>query len=134
MSEYSPPPVVRRIETDRADAYAFEITGHIAAPDVENAYGLLEAAYRQHDKIDLIVLIHDYEGFDWNAILTDATMLGKTNALKHIRKYAVVGGPGWMAGAIAVFRPFVSVEMKHFAADEADEAWAWIDARPRPVA
>ncbi len=42
---YDNPPSVRRIETDRADAYAFEITGHITSADMENLYGLLEAGY-----------------------------------------------------------------------------------------
>lgn len=122
------PPNIRRIDTDRQDALAFEMTGHITAPDVENVYGLIEGAYALHETIDVIVFIHDYEGFDWNAALREQTVLGKTHALKHIRRYAVVGGPGWISAALAVFRPFVSVEMKHFEAEESDAAWAWIGA------
>ncbi|WP_159590485.1 STAS/SEC14 domain-containing protein [Chelativorans xinjiangense] len=126
------PPHVRRIDTDREDAYAFEITGHITAADVENMYGLLEGAYELHERIDLIVTIRDYEGFDWSAAWKDRGMFGKTRAFEHIRKCAVVGGPGWVGTAVALFRPLFSVEMKHFEATEMDAAWAWIDANPLP--
>lgn len=122
------PPNIKRIETDRPDAYAFEITGHITAPDIENMYGLLEGAYAVHDKIDLLVVIHDYEGFDWSAAFKESTMVGKTHALKHIRKYAVIGGPGWMRPVIGFFKPFFSLEMKHFEADEEEAAWKWLGA------
>ncbi|WP_157015773.1 SpoIIAA family protein [Mesorhizobium xinjiangense] len=127
------PPNIRRIETDREDAYAFEITGHITAADMENMYGLLEGAYELHDKIDLLVLVHNYEGFDWAAALKEPTMVGKTHALKHIRKYAVVGGPGWMRAMLALFKPFMSMEMEHFEAGKADEAWQWLGAKPKPA-
>ena len=128
------PPNVRRIETDRDDAYAFEITGHINSADIENLYGLLEGGYALHDKIDLLVLIHDYEGFDWSAAFTETTMVGKTHALKHIRKYAVVGGPGWMRGVINFSKPFFSIEMKHFEPEHVAAAWEWINAKPAEAA
>lgn len=127
---YENPPSVRRVETDREDACAFEITGRVSAADMENLYGLLEAEYALHDKIDLLVLIHDYEGFDWSAAFTETTMAGKTHALRHIRKYAVVGGPDWMRGVIGFARPFLSIEMKHFELDQAGAAWTWIGANP----
>ncbi|UUP16086.1 STAS/SEC14 domain-containing protein [Nitratireductor thuwali] len=126
------PPSIRRIDTSRDDAYAFEVTGHITASDIENMYGLLEGAYLLHEKIDLIVIIHDYEGFDWSAALREKSMLGKTHALKHIRKYAVVGGPSWMGPTMAVLRPFFSMEMRHFDLEQQNEAWDWLQAEPAP--
>lgn len=128
------PPHVRRIDTDREDAYAFEITGHITAADVENMYGLLEGAYELHDRIDVIVLIHDYEGFDWSAAWKDQVMFGKTQAFKHIRKCAVVGGPGWIGTMVGFFGPFFSMEMKHFEIAGLDAAWEWVGANPLPSA
>lgn len=124
------PPHIRRIDTDRADAWAFEITGHISAADVENMYGLLEAAYELHDQIDLLVRIHHYEGFDWSAAFRESTLVGKARALSRIRRYAVIGGPAWVQATMALVKPFMSVEMKHFDLEEETRAWAWIDARP----
>lgn len=128
------PPSVRRIETDRDDAYAFEITGQIAATDIENMFGLLEGAYELHDQIDVLVLVHDYEGFDWSALWHEETYLDKARAFKHIRKYAFVGGAGWMKTGATLVRPFMPMEIRQFDLDELDEAWAWIGANPRPQA
>jgi hypothetical protein len=124
------PPHVRRIDTDRPDAWAFEITGHISAADVENMYGLLEAAFELHESIDLLVRIDHYEGFDWSAAFRESTLVGKSRVLSRLRRYAVIGGPGWVSATMALVKPFMSVEMKHFEAEEEAHAWAWIDARP----
>ncbi|WP_336056744.1 STAS/SEC14 domain-containing protein [Nitratireductor sp. CH_MIT9313-5] len=126
-------PHVKRIETSREDAVAFEVTGHITTADIENLYGLLDGIYVVHEKIDLLVLIHHYEGFDWNAALREGTIAGKTKALKHVRKYALIGGPSWMGTTLALFRPFLSIDMKHFDLDEQEHAWKWLGAEPRPI-
>jgi hypothetical protein len=126
------PPSIRRIETDREDAYAFEVTGHITSSDIENMYGLLEGAYQLHDKIDVIVIFHDYEGVDWSGAWKDQSLFEKVEALKHIRKYAVVGGPAWVQAVIGLAKPFLSVEMKHFDLEEVAAAWAWVGAEPLP--
>ncbi|MGN6464151.1 MAG: STAS/SEC14 domain-containing protein [Rhizobiaceae bacterium] len=133
MGTMEAPIAIRRLDTDREDVFAFDIVGHITAADVENIYGLLEGAYAIHDEIDMLVRIKDYDGVDWDAAMRDFGLLGKTHALKHIRKYAVVGGPGWVGPMISVFKPFFSISMKHFAADKETEAWRWIGAREIPA-
>jgi hypothetical protein len=131
MGIMEPPVAIRRLDTDREDVFAFELVGRIAASDIENIYGLIEGACALHDKVDMLVRIRDYDGIDWEAAMKDFSLLGKTHALKHIRRYAVVGGPGWMGPMINVFKPFFSIEMKHFDAAEEREAWKWIGASER---
>lgn len=122
-----PLPTIRRIDATRDDLFAFEVAGRITAADLENAYGLLEAAYAKYPEIDVLVKISDYEGFDWEA-LGGGTLKGKAQALKHVRRYAVVGGPPWMKTVLNLFGPFTSVESKHF--DDEQEAWKWLGAAP----
>jgi len=133
MSAIEPPVAIRRLDTDREDVFAFEAVGHITASDVENIYGLIEGACALHDKIDMLVRIRDYDGMDWDAAMKDFGLLGKTHVLRHIRRYAIVGGPGWIGPMVNVFKPFFSIEMKHFAAEEEAEAWTWIGAKERPI-
>lgn len=128
MQTTEPLPAIRRIDTDREDLCALEIVGHFTAADLENAYGLLQGAYEEHDKIDLLLLITRYEGFDWGAAFDQSTIRGKTQALRHIRKYAVVGGPAWMRIVLGIFGPLTPVQTHHFDAEEA--AWEWIGGRP----
>jgi SpoIIAA-like len=133
MTATDPLPAIRRIETDRGDLCALEIVGHFTANDLENAYGLLEAAYAEHEKVDLLVRMGQYDGFDWAAIFNRTTIRGKTQALRRIRKYAVVGGPGWMRPMLAFFGPLTSIKIKHFAADDETRAWEWIGGKELPL-
>ena len=133
MGIRKPPASIRRLDTDREDVFAFDVVGHIAASDVENIYGLLEGAYSLHDKIDMLMRIKDYDGVDWDAAMRDLGLLGKSDALKHIRLYAIVGGPGWIGPMISVSKPFFSVEMKHFGEENEADAWKWIGAREIPA-
>ncbi|HMQ57923.1 MAG TPA: STAS/SEC14 domain-containing protein [Rhizobiaceae bacterium] len=120
-------PVIRRLETPREDLFAFEIVGHITQADIANVYGLLEEAYERHDEIDLLVRISDWEGFDWSAIFADGTWAAKTNSLKHIRRYALVGGPGWLRGATAALAPFFSMQIRCFALEDERDSWTWLE-------
>lgn len=124
-------PAVRRIDTDRSDACAFELAGHLTAADVENLYGLLEAAYLIEDRIDLLLRFVDYEGVDWEAVFSSDGARAGREADRHIRRTAIVGGPEWLATATGFLAPFVSLEMRRFEAGQEAEAWAYIEARPQ---
>src|SRR5690606_32316100 len=126
------PPSVRRIKTDRDDAFALEITGEIESADIENMFGLLEGACGLHELIDVLVVVHDYKGFDWNALWREQTYQIKSNALMHIRKCALVGASGWMTAGISLAKPFTSIKIKQFDLDELEQAWAWVGASPLP--
>lgn len=130
MITMDPLPAIRRIDTDRSDLCALEIVGHFTAADLENAYGLLEAAYAEHQKVDLLVRITHYDGFDWGAVFDETTIRGKAHALRHIRKYAVVGGPAWMRAVLSVFGPLTSITTRHFDAASETKAWEWIGGKP----
>ncbi|MGN6582518.1 MAG: STAS/SEC14 domain-containing protein [Rhizobiaceae bacterium] len=132
MNITDPPVTVRRLDTNRPDAFAFEVKGHLDVSDIENIYGLMEGAVQVHPKIDALLRIRDYEGIDWNAAMRDWGLLGKTHAMEHIRRYAIVGGPAWMSATLALSRPFLSIEMRHFDEAEEAEAWKWIGAKEIP--
>lgn len=133
MKAIDPLPAIRRIDTNRSDLCALEIVGHFTANDLENAYGLLEAAYAENDKVDLLVRITQYDGFDWGAVLNEATIRGKAQALRHIRKYAVVGGPVWMRAVLTAFGPLTSVKTRHFRSSNEARAWEWIGGAEKPT-
>lgn len=133
MTATDPLPAIRRIDTDRSDLCALEIAGHFTSNDLENAYGLLEGAYAEHEKVDLLVRIKYYDGFDWAAVFDESTIRGKAHALRHIRNYAVVGGPGWMRAVLAVFGPLTSIRTKHFDTADEPKAWDWIGGKEKPL-
>jgi hypothetical protein len=130
MHSLDPVPAVRRIETDRPDCSAFEIAGHVSAADAENLYGLLEAAYALHDRIDLLIRLADHDGVDWAEISGETLSQGKTLARQHVRRCAAVGEPDWTASVGGWFEPAEPVELGHFAADREAAAWEWLGAHP----
>lgn len=124
-------PAVRRIETDRDDAWAIELAGHISAADVENLYGLLEGAYLVHGQVDLLLRFVDHEGIDSDAIMSRTAASAGSHAGSHIRRAAMVGTPEWLSVAMSLLSTFSSVELRQFDPEDEQAAWAYIEARPR---
>lgn len=121
---------IRKIETNRDDLFAYEIAGHITSAEVENIYGLLTGAYSQHETIDLLIRLVDYEGVDWPTLFSQTTQDLRKDALKHLKNYAVINGPLWLETSIALVQPFLDVKIRAFAAEDESEAWAWLNAKP----
>jgi hypothetical protein len=122
-------PVVRRIDTDRDDLLAVDIVGHVTAADAENLFGLLEAAYTLHAKIDVLVRLVDHEGVDWKDLSEKTVERGKTDALEHVGRCAVIGDPDWIRQVQRLFTA-LPIEFRHFEPDAEADAWAWLGARP----
>ncbi len=123
-------PVIRRIPTNRDDVIAFAVEGHLNDASLENLYGLLDAAYETHDEIDLLIRLTGYEGVDWGAAFSESMLSMRSKSLKHLRRYAIVGGPLWIQASMTLMQPFISIEMRAFEDDEENEAWEWLAAKP----
>lgn len=126
-------PAIRRIDTDRSDLFAVDIVGHVTGADAENLFGLLEAAYALHPKIDTLVRLVDYEDVDWQDVSKQTLERGKANALEHVRRCATVGEPNWIGQVEGLFTT-IPVELRHFDAENEPEAWAWLGAKPVELA
>lgn len=118
-----------RLLSDGSDGVlAYEIDGRITQADVDRVLAPLETQMAGDARINLLVRFKDFDGFD-PAILTNGTLLGtKMSAITHLRRYAVIGAPGWMRSLAATFAAVMPFEMKMF--DSADDAaaWEWVRA------
>lgn len=132
MNAIEPVPAIRRIDTDRADACAFEIVGRILGSDVENLYGLLEGAYALHERVDVLIRLVDFDGVEWQDVSRETIESGREHALVHVKRCAAVGEPDWTTAFTGFFSAPIPVELKHFPADREAEAWAWLGATPLP--
>ncbi|MEM9105832.1 MAG: STAS/SEC14 domain-containing protein [Pseudomonadota bacterium] len=119
-------PALTQLETERDDVFAFEINGQVSKEEVEEVYQILEKAYEKHDKISLLVRIGRYDGFDMSALYSDVAYAGKLHAIKHMDRYALVGGPVWIANMMAFFNPLFRMEARHFDLEDETAAWQWI--------
>lgn len=123
-------PAVRKIETDRTDLLAVDIVGHVTAADAENLFGLLEASYALHPKIDVLVRIVDHDGVDWSEISNETLKQGKADALEHVARCATIGDPDWTTDVQGWFEPTLPIEIRHFDAADEMSAWQWLEAKP----
>lgn len=125
-------PAIRRIDTDRDALFAIDVVGDVSPADAENLFGLLEAAYALHSKVDVLVRLTDEESVDWANIAQDTLRQGVVDALEHVARCAVIGSPDWASIASGVFPSPPPFECRRFDTDDEEAAWRWLGARPMP--
>ncbi|TPI27231.1 STAS/SEC14 domain-containing protein [Mesorhizobium sp. B3-2-1] len=123
-------PAIRRIDTSRDDLFAIDVVGHVSAADAENLFGLLEAAYLLHQRIDVAVRIIDHEGVDWADISDETIKKGAVQALEHIGRCAAIGAPDWTSNARRALPDSSPVEFRYFKLEDEASAWEWLGAQP----
>ncbi|MBZ9670485.1 STAS/SEC14 domain-containing protein [Mesorhizobium sp. ES1-3] len=123
-------PAIRRIDTSRDDLFAIDVVGHVSAADAENLFGLLEAAYLLHRRIDVAVRIVDHEGVDWADISDETIKKGAVQALEHIGRCAAIGAPDWTPNARRALPDSSPVEFRYFKLEDEAAAWEWLGAQP----
>ena len=122
-------PAVRRIETDRKDLFAIEITGEFTSADVENMCGLLEGAYALNDRIDLLIRIEALDGVDLADMERDTVRYMREHVARNVDRCAIVEDGGLSPEIERLLKPEDSAETRHFAPDDEPEAWRWLGAR-----
>ena len=123
-----PASAIRRIDTDRNDLLAVDISGEVTPSDIENLYGLLDGAYALHDKIDVLVRATEFETADWGGVSETTMVDGRIRAEQHVRRCAAVGGPDWTRRVSGFFATDVPVEIRYFDAGDEADAWKWLGA------
>jgi len=84
-----------------------------------------EKMIREHGRLRLLVTMHDFHGWEANALWEDI----KWNA-KHfhqIERMAVVGERNWHKLMTGFYKPFTTAAVRYFTLDQLDAARAWIN-------
>jgi hypothetical protein len=123
-----PASAITRRASPRPTLLVFEIAGKIAKPDIEGMAKQIDDAFDAFDRIDILLIMKDFEGLDASAIFDREALGAQVRSVRHVHKYGVVGAPAW-ARAVIEFSDFLSpVDAKTFALAEEAEAWAWMGA------
>ncbi|SFO25816.1 SpoIIAA-like [Mesorhizobium sp. NFR06] len=123
-------PAIRRIETNRDALFAIDVVGDVSPADAENLFGLLEAAYALHPRIDVLVRLTDEESVDWANISQDTLRQGVAGAMEHVVRCATIGEPRWASRVAAMFPKALPFDFRRFGVDDEEAAWRWLGARP----
>lgn len=117
--------MIEPIASDRDDVLGFRLTGKLHAADYENLVPIVDAALEAHDKISLLVLFHDFEGWDMAALWED-TKFDVTHFTKF-QRIALVGEKRWEKWMAAFCKPFTTAKVRYFNAAQLDEARHWVE-------
>lgn len=127
----SPDPALHLIMTDRPDALAFSVQGKLTSADVAGFSAFLEERLREYSKVDVLVRLDgSFPDFDPALLFSGNTWATKFSAWRNLRRYALVGAPQMLGGATDFLGAMMPFDVRTFAADQEDQAWKWIDARP----
>lgn len=125
---------IARIETDRPDVVAFSITSKISPDDAKAARLLVEEVAAQHPKIDILVRIDGWQGFDLSILIKPDSWSTNSALMRSLRRYALVGAPQALSGVSDLIGTFMPFQVRTFALDNEDAAWSFIEARRRDAA
>ena len=117
------------IQTNNPKVIAYEIHGTVSKDGIQDIISQLEEAFKQEGKIDLLVHIQDYKGFDPSILTMQSLISVKTASLNHVRRYAIVGGSRSIESMVKLFNPFVSIDMRTFKPEEEAQAWVWLESK-----
>jgi hypothetical protein len=131
MTAAAPEGAIARRETSRPDLLAFEIRKKIPKADIEWMSGLVEEAFDRHRQVDMLIVMTNYEGSTLGAMFDGNAASAQARALGHVRRYAVVGAPGWAEAMIELSGKLSPVETKTFDLSEEPAAWRWVDGGVR---
>lgn len=104
----------------------FKISGKVSADDYRQLMPRLDEAIAARGKINLLVLVEDFDGYD-GLDAAKADFHFGANEYRQVEKAAFVGDGKWMARLVKVMDPFTRhTDERSFTPDQIDEAWAWI--------
>lgn len=116
------------MESHRPSLLVFEIRAKITKVDMVWMAQRVDAAFDAQEKIDLLLIMTNFDGAELGAVFDGDAAGGMMQSLKLVRRYGVVGAPGWARGMIELFKWTTPVDEKTFSLEELAEARHWIDA------
>jgi hypothetical protein len=103
----------------------FKISGKITAADYDALLPKLDEAIAAHGKINLLVLVKDFDFKGLDAAKADFQF--GTHQYRQVEKAAFVSDKKWMEWSIKIMDPFTRrTDEKTFGPEQLEEAWTWV--------
>jgi hypothetical protein len=101
-------------ELPGSDVVEVHLQGKLTPADYEHFVPIVERKIQESGKLHLLVLLHDFHGWELAALWSD------------IAKLAIVGESKWEKGMAAFCKPFTLAKIKYFDISQVDEARDWV--------
>jgi hypothetical protein len=99
-------------------------TGKLTKEAYETFVPETEEKIKEHGKIRILFVMHDFHG--WSAGAAWEDFKSDLKHFNHIERLAIVGETKWEKGMSVFCRPFTTAIIKYFDHADIDQARAWI--------
>jgi hypothetical protein len=108
------------------DTIGISISGKLTAQDYELLLPKLDAAIAAHGKINLLVLVGDFEGWDGLDAAKADFRLG-THQYRQVQRAAFVGHGKRQRRLVKIMDPLTRhTDERFFEHDQLEDAWKWV--------
>lgn len=122
---------ITQIATDRADLYAFRLSGKITDDAMEDMAEYMNGVFDAHeDKIDMLMIFDHFDGSEFGAGWDWDVIKSRFKSISSVNRYVVVGAPDRADSMIGFMDNILPVKAETFD----DEALAWQSLQARAVA
>jgi hypothetical protein len=104
----------------------FKISGKVTSEDYEVIVPKLDEAIRAHGKVNLLMVMGDFDGISGLDAAKADYKLG-THQYRQVEKAAFVSDKKWLEWVVKIMDPFTRrTDERLFELDQLDEAWQWV--------
>lgn len=120
-------PAIRLKDSDRPDLLIFEIHAELHSDDMRWMGERVSERFEAQGRIDILILFQRFDGATAGALVEPKALKVEAASLLHVRRYGVVGAPGWADAAITVGGWMSPIDSRTFDQGEETQALAWIN-------
>jgi hypothetical protein len=124
-------PTLKIIEVDRPEVIGFELDGKLTMLEVQAITRYMEQKLEGESALRVLGRVKRAGLADMHSFLDADFIAMKRHAFDRIERYAIVGGPAWLAAWVRLLDTLVKTEIRHFDMDDEASAWQWLEAKPR---
>lgn len=116
-----------RLQIREAEGRILKIvaSGKLKKSDYTSFITEAEQRLQQYGKICLLVELHDFHGWEADALWEDVKF--DVKHFNDIERIAVVGEKTWHEWMTVLFRPFTAAKVRYFEPHQVNQAHAWIE-------
>jgi hypothetical protein len=111
-------------EKDGGKLLEVSLTGKLVKEDYETFVPVVERLVKQHGRIRMLVVMHDFHGWTAGALWEDTKFAA--HHFNDIERLGVVGEKQWQHGMTGFCKPFTAATIRYFDHTAMNEAHGWL--------
>jgi hypothetical protein len=112
--------------TRRSQLLGFEVNGRLTAVDIAWMNGCISHSIEEHETVDIVLVAGTIHRIDFAPLVCGPVFRDHIRVIAPVRRYAVVGAPGWAKALLQQLDPITHIHVRTFELANEVKAWAWM--------